>query len=211
MGSKLNLAFTQSKFHLKWTWCSLLRNYSLSFFSYIDKVDLCYDYSFWQTSFNRCSSPDDKYAVHTHPYFCDRATDCRDTYHNGFCQDSSSEEKCQGENEFLCKYSRTCIKKGKVSKLPRYFVTFSCKILHFQKKFVMVLYIASMLKMKILKFVNITFLRRQQSSVLKIDLVTISKFGPSHVMEFKIVEMGLMRIVMIGKIFMLELSYVWYW
>ena len=75
----------------------------------------------------------------------------------------------------------------------------------------MVLFIASTLKMKILKFVNMSFLRRHQSNVLKIDLVTISKFGPSHVMVFKIVETGLMRIVMIGKIFMLELSYVLYW
>ena len=60
---------------------------------------------------------------------------------------------------------------GKVPKKHHYagFCFFFIKMLTFQKKFVTVLYIASTLKMKILKFVNMSFLRRRQSSVLKID------------------------------------------
>ena len=83
-------------------------------------VDLCHDYSFWQTG--RCSSNNDKMKAKMHPIFCNKDTiPCTTTWSNdtrtetNFCQGTANEESCNLKGWFFCNMSKTCIPQCKFS------------------------------------------------------------------------------------------------
>ena len=86
------------------------------------KLELCYDYSFWQND-GRCFSRNDDLRDKSYPFLCNGGkNDCsqtlpnqKDTFLEGLnlCPDATSEENCDLRQNFFCNLSKTCIPQGK--------------------------------------------------------------------------------------------------
>ena len=105
----------------------------------------------------------------THPSICNNKQEkCSMTwFRNGkYCQNSSTLENCQNEDQFFCNQSKTCLPIGKKY---QNFLSFALCIKWLQAKCVMELSIVSKVKMKPLKHAKILFPKKPPSNVLKIE------------------------------------------
>ena len=90
--------------------------------------NVCLDYSFWQSSTNRCTliqalqynGDVDK----TYQSFCNKeSVSCTSTYSKHGCPNSTfSEEICNKEKDFYCEESKTCIPIGKVFHINQHLI-----------------------------------------------------------------------------------------
>ena len=101
-------------------------------------LDVCLDYSFWQTnssSNERCTPRQNDLRYRTHPSLCrtdqDKRVPCFDTFSNNidweksYCRDNATKENCTDvKGNFFCEKSSTCIPQGK-KMCFQHFISFS--------------------------------------------------------------------------------------
>ena len=142
-------------------------------------IDLCFDYSFWQSTQNRCSSMDE-IEKQTHPSFCRRQSiNCFDTKHRKYCKDTSASNDCNDMDDFFCKVSKTCIPWGNEANnigivyaaslyggllILEFYVYTHQSFFPDQLRCVMGLFIVFMGRMKHLKIAKISILKKQLES-----------------------------------------------